>query len=140
MITQRLAEEANEISLSKSFEADMLKDSKMLDLLADKIQSQGFPEKFSLPVKLSNGADLVLEYELYEKAINEQKSHHVVTFTYEFTRDTVIKTRTMLKAAEKEEDDDGEAYDKLYEELKYDIIHVVGEFKDKFVKVWATTK
>lgn len=119
----------------------MLKDKTMLNQLADKLQGEGFPEKFSLPVKLSNGADLVMNYELYEKSINEAKSHHQVTFTYEHTRETIVATRSILKQAEKDlEDDDGEMYDKLAEELGHDIIHVTAEFADKFTKTWATTK
>jgi len=133
--------EETTIALSKSFEASMLKDKTMLNQLADKLQGEGFPEKFSLPVKLSNGADLVMNYELYEKSINEAKSHHQVTFTYEHTRETIVATRSILKQAEKDlEDDDGEMYDKLAEELGHDIIHVTAEFADKFTKTWATTK
>jgi hypothetical protein len=141
LITDLLAESGNEITLTKGFEADMLKDGKMLDALAEKVQGQGFPEKFSLPVKLSTGADIVLEYELYEKAINDEKGHHTLTFTYEYTRETVIKTRALLKDAEKDEaDDEGEKYDQLYEELKHDMIHIMAEFTDKFQKVWGSVK
>ena len=140
MIKKTLAEEVS-IALSKDFEADMLKDGKMLDQLAEKLQGQGFPERFELPVKLSTGAEITLAYEMYEKSINEAKSHHQITFTYEHTRDTVVKVRLLLKDAEKDDSDEGgEAYDKLYDELKTDMIHVMAEFKDKFVKVWASTK
>ena len=135
--------EANnaEIHLSKSFEADMLNDRKMLDMLAEKLQTQGFPEKFSLPVKLSSGAEIVLEYELYEKSINEEKGYHTITFTYEHTRETTVKIRTILKDAEKNESDtEGEAYDKLYDELRYDMFYVMADFKDKFEKVWGSVK
>lgn len=136
-----MAEEAPIIALSKAFDASMLKDKGMLTQLADKIQNQGFPEKFTLPVKLSNGVDLVMEYELYEKHINEAKSHHQLTFTYEHTRETTVAIRSILKQAEKDDtDDDGDKYDKLSEELKHDIIDVVAEFGDKFTKVYATTK
>lgn len=140
-VFKNLKEEAPAISLAKAFEADMLKDSKMLDQLADKIQSQGFPEKFTLPVKLSTGADLVMEYELYEKEINDSKSHHQITFTYEHTRETTVKIRALLKDAEKDDEDtDGDKYDQLYDELKHDMIHIIAEFSDKFTKVWGTTK
>lgn len=138
---KQINEDTPNIALSKSFEASMLKDNTMLKQLAEKLQSEGFPEKFSLPVKLSNGADFTLHYELYEKSINEAKSFHQVTFTYEHTRETIVATRTLLRQAEKDDEDtDGESYDKLSEELGHDIIHVVAEFGDKITKVWATTK
>jgi hypothetical protein len=141
VFAQKQINEETTIALSKAFDASMLKDKTMLKQLADKIQGEGFPEKFSLPVKLSNGADLVMNYELYEKAINDAKSHHQVTFTYEHARDTVVAIRSILKQAEKDdEDDDGDKYDTLYEELKHDIIHVTAEFAEKFTKVWATTE
>jgi hypothetical protein len=140
-VFKNLNEEAPNIQLSKAFEAGMMSDRKMVDLLAQKIQSDGFPEKFTLPVKISNGADLVLEFELYEKSINEQKGFHQVVFTYEHTRDTTIKIRALLKQAEKDDEDtDGEKYDELYDELKHDMIHVVAEFSDKFTKVYGNTK
>jgi len=134
--------EDTQINLTKSLEADMLKSKAMLDQLAEKIQGQGFPEKFTLPVKTSTGAEITFVYELYEKSINENKSYHTVTFTYEHTRDTIVKIRQLLKDAEKdEEDDDGEKYDQLHDELNAaDIIHVMAEFSDKFTKVWATNK
>jgi hypothetical protein len=142
VFSKQLNEEAaTQISLSKVFDASMLKDGKMLDQLADKIQSQGFPEKFAIPVKLASGVDLTLEYELYEKSINDSKSYHQVTFTYEYTRETTVKTRTLLRQAEKDDgDDEGEKYDEMYEELKYDMLHIIAEFGDKFTKVWGTTK
>lgn len=140
-VFKQLSEEAPTITLSKAFEASMLKDGAMLDQLAQKIQGDGFPEKFTLPVKLSNGADMTFEYELYEKTINDAKSHHQITFTYEHTRETTIKIRALLKQAEKDDEDtDGDKYDELYEELKYDMIHVIAEFSEKFTKVWGTTK
>lgn len=141
VFAQQINEDASTINLSKSFEADMLNDSKMLDQLAEKLQGQGFPEKFVLPVKLSNGAELTLEWELYEKAINENKSRHHVTFTYEHTRETTIKIRQILKQAEKDDEDtDGEKYDKLSDELSVDMFHVIAEFADKFTKVYGSTK
>jgi hypothetical protein len=140
-VFKQMNEDAPNINLSKAFEAGMMSDSRMLDQLAEKIQSQGFPEKFTLPVVLSNGAELTLEFELYDKSINDSKGHHQVTFTYEHTRDTTVKIRTLLKQAEKDDEDtDGDKYDDLYEELKHDIFHVVAEFSDKFTKVWGTVK
>lgn len=142
VFAKQLNEDAQQISISKSLEADMLGDRKMLDLLAEKIQNQGFPEKFSLPVKTSTGVEIVFTYELYEKSINEDKGHHTITFTYEHTRDTVVKIRTMLKDAEKNDDDkDGEAFDKLADELNVaDIIHIMADVSDKITKVWASNK
>lgn len=138
---KQINEDASTINLSKSLEAGMLNDKKMLDQLAEKLQSQGFPEKFDLPVKLSNGADLTLEFELYEKSINEAKSHHQITFTYEHTRETTLKIRTLLKQAEKDDEDtDGDKYDALSDELRTDMIHVVAEFAEKFTKVYGTNK
>jgi len=130
------------ITISKALEAGMLKDSKILDVLAEKVQSEGFPEKFDLPVKTSTGAELVFQYELYEKTINENKSYHQVTFTYEHTRETTIKIRDLLKIAEKDDSDEGgEVYDELHEELNCaEMIHITAEFAEKFTKVWATNK
>lgn len=141
VFAKQINEDASTINLSKSFEASMLNDQKMLDQLAEKLQGQGFPEKFVLPVKLSNGAELTLEWELYEKAINENKSRHHVTFTYEHTRETTIKIRQILKQAEKDDEDtDGDKYDALSDELRVDMIHVIAEFTDKFTKVYGTNK
>lgn len=142
-LMQDLLKEDKTINISKALETSMLKDRKTLDQIAEKVQGEGFPEKFNLPVKTEDGEDLVLEYELYEKAINEdKKSYHVITMTYEYSRETVIKIRDMLKKAERDEaDEDGEKYDALHEELNAnEIIHISAEFGEKFTKVWGANK
>jgi hypothetical protein len=138
-----LSEDAKAINISKALETSMLKDRKVIDQIAEKVQGEGFPEKFDLPVKTEDGEELVLHYELYEKSINDdKKSYHVVTFTYEYARETVVEIRAMLKKAEQDpSDEDGTKYDELHEELNAnDIIHVMAEFGDKFTKVWGTNK
>lgn len=142
-LMQDLLKEDKTINVSKQLDTSMLKDRKTIDTIAEKIQSEGFPEKFDLPVKTEGGEDLVLSYELYEKSINDdKKSYHVVTFTYEYTRETTIKVREILKKAERDEsDEDGEKYDELHEELNaLDMFHVMAEFDTKFTKVWGSNK
>lgn len=141
--TQTLTEAVTQIEVAKTFQASMLKDNKMMTEIAKKVQAKGFPNRFSIKAELSTGSDLVLEYEIYEKNINDNVSYHEVTFTYEFTRDTEIKTRALLKAAEPKESDDDEVqekYDALYDDLKHSEIHITAEFTDEFGKVWASVK
>lgn len=140
---QDLLSEEKTINVSKQLDVSMLKDRRTHDTIAEKIQNEGFPEKFDLPVKLDDGQELVLHYELYEKEINsDKKSYHVVTFTYEHTRETTVEIRGLLKKAEADEsDEDGEKYDELHEQLNaLDMLHVMAEFDSKFTKVWGSNK
>ena len=85
------------------------------DVLAKQLQEDGFPSKFKLTIE--NISDIIpsldLEFELFEKTINPQKTWHQISFIYNLSSESsaivsanVKKINSLLDNMPSDENDD----------------------------------
>lgn len=122
-------------------QAKELSNSKVINRIAQDVESLGFPESFELTLATGGGAKIPVKFELDDKTINHEASFHTITFKYELSTASHKAIDAHLKKLEGADDDEeGERYDAEYDELKHDSIYVMVDLRKGIEKVWGSTK